>query len=418
MRRRLAVCAVGDRDRRRGARVRAGRPALPPRPRRGPPVRRFPARRARSSRSGSRRRRPVRARGRSAAPATRRSSCSARRAAAGRRRASATGRPVGGERAAARRRADRRRPRRGPAGRAAHAGCSPARRAPRSRPRPTPAPRWRPDEQLVGGDPPRRRPHAAGGHRRRPTRPRSSRRRPPTATAARSCAWTPTAGIASRSTRREPVRPVALAAAGPARAWMLATAGDRVVLLRRDPSRAALGPRDASTTSCSTARGLRRSRSRAPPADPLTATSDGVWIDLRVTPPGATAPIDLTERLKVTERPPDPRTPTRPPRRRPRRPPRPRADRDRHGERDPDARRRHSWSLDGRWCDAGSALCDHRAGLHVRPRRPRLPLGRHGRDAGREVRHAPDQRARRSRRRRGRARPRRPAPGRLCRAGR
>ena len=34
----------------------------------------------------------------------------------------------------------------------------------------------------------------------------------------------------------EPVRPVALAAAGPARAWMLATAGDRVVLLRRDPT--------------------------------------------------------------------------------------------------------------------------------------------------------------------------------------
>ena len=34
----------------------------------------------------------------------------------------------------------------------------------------------------------------------------------------------------------EPVHPVALAAAGPARAWMLATAGDRVVLLRRDPT--------------------------------------------------------------------------------------------------------------------------------------------------------------------------------------
>ena len=40
----------------------------------------------------------------------------------------------------------------------------------------------------------------------------------------------------------------------------------------------------------------------APPADPLTVTADGVWIDLRVTPPGATAPVDLTERLKVTER--------------------------------------------------------------------------------------------------------------------
>ncbi len=55
----------------------------------------------------------------------------------------------------------------------------------------------------------------------------------------------------------EPVHPVALAAAGPGSAWMLATAGDRVVLLRRDPTRA--GSSQASTTICSTR--VRRSRS-------------------------------------------------------------------------------------------------------------------------------------------------------------
>ena len=47
-------------------------------------------------------------------------------------------------------------------------------------------------------------------------------------------------------------------------------------------------------------------------------------------------------------------------------------------------------------------LCARALGLRVRPRQPRLPLGGHGRDAGGEVRHPPDQRARRSRRRRGR----------------
>ncbi|MDA0183651.1 hypothetical protein OJ997_25305 [Solirubrobacter phytolaccae] len=97
----------------------------------------------------------------------------------------------------------------------------------------------------------------------------------------------------------DPVRPVALAAAGPARAWMLATTvGDRVVLLRRDPA----GPRWVPVSfddELSTA--VAKVEVAAAPADPLTATADGVWIDLRVTPTGATAPIDLTERLKVTE---------------------------------------------------------------------------------------------------------------------
>ncbi len=97
------------------------------------------------------------------------------------------------------------------------------------------------------------------------------------------------------------VRPVALAAAGPARAWMLATAGDRVVLLRRDPTgppRWVLADFDDDLLNA-----VAKVEVSPPPADPLTATSDGLWIDLRVTPPGATAPVDLTERLKVTEAP-------------------------------------------------------------------------------------------------------------------
>ena len=130
----------------------------------------------------------------------------------------------------------------------------------------------------------------------------------------------------------EPVHPVALAAAGPERAWMLATAGDRVVLLRRDPTapRWVLTSFDDDLLSA-----VAKVEVAAPPADPLTATADGLWIDLRVTPPGATAPVDLTERLKVTEapatdadaprpprRPPRPRPPPPPRRARPRRPPR------------------------------------------------------------------------------------------------
>ena len=142
----------------------------------------------------------------------------------------------------------------------------------------------------------------------------------------------------------EPVRPVALAAAGPARAWMLATAGDRVVLLRRDPT-------DPRWVLVSFDDELQAAVSKVevapPPADPLTATSDGVWIDLRVTPPGATAPIDLTERLKVTEAPaPDPTaTPTATATADRHRDGHGDGDGHRHGERDPDAPPPHRWSL-------------------------------------------------------------------------
>jgi hypothetical protein len=97
-----------------------------------------------------------------------------------------------------------------------------------------------------------------------------------------------------------PVHPVGLAAAGPGRAWMLATAGDRVVLLRRDETalRWVLADFDAELLNA-----VAKVEVSAPPADPLTATSDGLWIDLRITPHGGTAPVDLTERLKVTEAP-------------------------------------------------------------------------------------------------------------------
>ncbi|WP_270006397.1 hypothetical protein [Solirubrobacter deserti] len=94
----------------------------------------------------------------------------------------------------------------------------------------------------------------------------------------------------------DPVRPVALAAAAPDRAWMLAAASDSVVLLRRDPA----GPRWVPASFDEELRtAVAKVEVAPPPADPLTVTADGVWIDLRVTPTGATAPIDLTERLRI-----------------------------------------------------------------------------------------------------------------------
>src|SRR5688500_17334016 len=107
-------------------------------------------------------------------------------------------------------------------------GCSPACRALRSWPLPTRAPRWRPTSSWWAEAP-----------------------RAPARCSRSSAATTPDG--AGRAVLRldadgwhrepvdtpEPVHPVALAAAGPGREWMLATAGDRVVLLRRDPT----GPR-------------------------------------------------------------------------------------------------------------------------------------------------------------------------------
>ena len=198
----LARTRRGDRDRRRGPRVRAGRPRS--RPARGVVHASGGARLGAHARPvrGRDDAPPVRARGRSAEPVTRRSSCSARRMAAGRRRPPRDRPARRWRRAAARRRDDRRRPRRGPAGdpptptqlftRAPGAAFTAA---------PDPGAALEADEQLVGGD-------AATATARTllaviggDSRPRSSRRRPPTARAAPSCAWTPTAGTASRSTR-------------------------------------------------------------------------------------------------------------------------------------------------------------------------------------------------------------------------
>ena len=163
------------------------------------------------------------------------------------------------------------------------------------------------DEQLVGeaARPPARCSRSSAAT----TRPRSSRRRPPTASAARSCVWTLTAGIASRSTRRCPFipsrwPPPAPGARGCSRRPATASSCCAATRRRLGPWRegflgAALGPDfdDALLDA------VAKVEVSAPPADPLTATSDGLWIDLRVTPPGATAPVDLTERLKVTEAP-------------------------------------------------------------------------------------------------------------------
>ncbi|WP_445149477.1 hypothetical protein [Baekduia sp. Peel2402] len=114
----------------------------------------------------------------------------------------------------------------------------------------------------------------------------------------------------------DPVHPVALAAAGPDRAWLLGTSGDRVVLLRRVPGDAGATPTptaprwvlvpltdDALLRAGGPPTGIAKVEVSAPPADPLTVTADGLWIDLRVTPSGATAPVDLTEHLKVAAAP-------------------------------------------------------------------------------------------------------------------
>lgn len=104
----------------------------------------------------------------------------------------------------------------------------------------------------------------------------------------------------------DPVRPLALAAAGPSRAWLLGSSAGRVVLLLRDAATERWAPiafDDALLSAAATV------EVAPPPADPLTATADGVWLDLRVTPTGATAPVDLTERLKLATTP-DVPTPT------------------------------------------------------------------------------------------------------------
>ena len=103
------------------------------------------------------------------------------------------------------------------------------------------------------------------------------------------------------------VRPVGLAAAGPERAWLLGTAGDRVVLLHREPPAAGedarwvpITPgRESLLSGQAVPAGVTSVAVDGPPADPLTATPDGLWLDLRVTPADGSAPVDVTEHLAV-----------------------------------------------------------------------------------------------------------------------
>ncbi|MDA0159990.1 hypothetical protein OM076_06940 [Solirubrobacter ginsenosidimutans] len=165
------------------------------------------------------------------------------------------------------------------------------------------------------------------------------------------------------------VRPVALAAAGPSRAWLLGTTGDGVVLLHRETP-AGGDPRWVPVTPVGDAllagRPLPAELSTVtvdgPPADPLTATPDGVWLDLRVTPANGSEPVDVTEHLAVADSPPagDPAatatvtatasataTPSATPSPSPSATPGPVT----------------AATLDGRWCDLSGSLCDHRLGF-------------------------------------------------------
>ncbi len=221
------------------------------------------------------------------------------------------------------------------------------------------------------------------------------------------------------------VKPVGLAAAGPARAWLLATAGDRVVLLHREASPDG-EPQWVPTTVPEALLAGEALPAKvasvsvdAAPADPLTVTADGLWLDLRVTPAGATAPVDVTEHVAITG-PAPAETPT------------PTATttatatptatdtrhRDAHRDRVGGA---HVHGLAHRHGDADPHARADREGrrplvrhirvvrppprVHVRARRPRLPLGRRPGEGRRPVRHARGQRPRRHRRPRGRARP-------------
>ena len=156
--------------------------------------------------------------------------------------------------------------------------------------------------------------------------------------------------LASREvTMAGAVRPAGLAAAGPERAWLLGTAGDRVVPLHREPP---AGGEDARWVPIAPGRGSLLFRQALPAGVTVRrrrrAAGRSAHGDARrpvAGPPRHAcrwlAPVDVTEHLAVPPR------PTRqPPRRRrrrsrrPRRPPRPRrprpvADSHTHGLADP-----------------------------------------------------------------------------------
>ncbi|MDX6702066.1 MAG: hypothetical protein QOF26_2292 [Baekduia sp.] len=111
------------------------------------------------------------------------------------------------------------------------------------------------------------------------------------------------------------LHPIGLAAASPQQAWLLARSGttpdggsDRLVLLHRvagavahwEPIAADGGALLSASAGAAPAlpAGVDAVRAADAPADPLTATLDGLWIDLRVTARGAQA--DVTQHLRVT----------------------------------------------------------------------------------------------------------------------
>ena len=153
---------------------------------------------------------------------------------------------------------------------------------------------------------------------------------------------------------------------------MLATSGDRVVLLRRDAAAwvPAILDGDNLLSGGTLPAAVTKVEVAAPPADPLTVTTDGLWVDLRVTPAGATEP-DRSHRAPDGHRPAaraDEPTPTATASATAT------ASRDRHRHRhpDPDAATptpptEPTLAVDGRWCDlptaAPASLCDHPLGF-------------------------------------------------------
>jgi hypothetical protein len=113
----------------------------------------------------------------------------------------------------------------------------------------------------------------------------------------------------------EALHPIALAAASPQQAWLLARSGttpdggsDALVLLHRVAGAVAhwepIAVDGGALLSASAGAaptlpaGIDAVRAADAPADPLTATVDGLWIDLQVTAGGARA--DVTQHLRVT----------------------------------------------------------------------------------------------------------------------
>ena len=166
------------------------------------------------------------------------------------------------------------------------------------------------------------------------------------------------------------VHPVALAAAGLTRAWLLATAGDRIVLLHRESPVGgdahwvpAVPARDALLGGEALPATVRSVAVDGPPSDPLTVTSDGLWLDLRVTPADGSTPFDVTEHLAVTDAPAAAESPTATPSATAAATARATASPSTEPTPSATPAPVTTATLDGRWCDLATPLCDHRLGF-------------------------------------------------------